>query len=159
MSKGSPSPPGLWTTRQFDPVDPPIAVLIVDDDELLLAALSAACTAYGLRTFTANDGAGAFRMPDAWLLHVVILDIEMNDCDGFAVAEAMRGSTRFATVPIIVHSSLTETEIIERGKAVEIDGFYRKGASLTGLFKMIEHVAPAKTIDVAQVESPRLNRS
>jgi hypothetical protein len=35
-----PSPPGLWATRQFDPVDPPIAVLIVDDDEALSAALS-----------------------------------------------------------------------------------------------------------------------
>ncbi|WP_250475085.1 response regulator [Caballeronia sp. GAFFF1] len=145
MMKDSSFPPGLWTTRQFGPVDPPIAVLIVDDDEMLLAALSEACTAYGLRTFTANDGAAAFRMPEAWLLHVVILDIEMDDCDGFAVAEAMRGSTRFATVPIIVHTSLTETELIERGKALEIDGFYRKGASLAGLFKMIEHVAPSRT--------------
>ncbi|BAO92856.1 response regulator [Caballeronia cordobensis] len=142
---GPPSPPGLWATRQFGAVDPPIAVLIVDDDAPLSAALSAAFVAYGFRALIADDGAAAFRTPPAWLLHVVILDIEMEGCDGFAVAEAMRGSTRFATVPIIAHTSLAETEVIERGKAVEIDGFYRKGASLAGLFQMIEHVAPSRT--------------
>lgn len=139
------SPPGLWATRQFAVVDPPIAVLIVDDDEALSIALSAAFAAYGFRAFAADDGPAAFRTPQAWSPHVVVLDIEMADCDGFCVAEAMRGSNRFATVPIIAHTSLAETEIIERGKAVEIDAFYRKGASLPGLLRMIEHLAPART--------------
>jgi DNA-binding response OmpR family regulator len=142
--EGPTSPPGLWATRSFAAVDSPIAVLIVDDDDALLVALSAALAAYGFLALTAVDGAAAFRTPQAWLLHVVVLDIEMGDCDGFSVAEAMRGSTRFATVPIIAHTSLAETDVIERGKAVEIDAYCRKGASLKGLLKMIKHLAPAR---------------
>ena len=67
----------------------------------------------------------------------------MPNCDGFTVAEAMRGSTRFAVVPIIAYTSLAEVEVIERGKSVEIDAFYRKGNTLPGLFQMIERVAPS----------------
>jgi CheY-like chemotaxis protein len=66
------------------------------------------------------------------------------DCDGFTVAEAMRGTTRFSSVPIVAHTSLPEDEVIDKGKAVETDAFYRKGAPLHGLFRMIEHLAPSR---------------
>lgn len=134
--------PGLWATRQFKTVHPPVAVLIVDDEQLSAEALAAALIAYGFRIRIANGGLAALRTPQAWTPHVVVLDIEMPNCDGFMVAEAMRGSTRFAVVPIIAYTSLAEAEVIERGKSVEIDAFYQKGHALPGLFQMIEHVAP-----------------
>ncbi len=58
----------------------------------------------------------------------------------------MRGSTRFARVPIVAHSSLAEAEIMERGLEVEIDAFYRKGESLHGLLQMIEYLAPVRSL-------------
>ncbi len=134
---------GLWTTRQFDPVHPPVAVLIVDDEKAVADALAAALTAYGFRIYVADSGVAALRTPRAWAPHVVVLDIEMPTCDGFTVAEAMRGSDRFAVVPIIAHTSLAEAEVIERGKSADIDAFYRKGDALPGLFKLIEHLAPS----------------
>lgn len=136
--------PGLWATRDFDAVTPPVAVLVVDDDDAMADALAAALMAGGYRALVAAGGCAAFAIPESWVPHVVVLDIEMPDCDGFSVAKAMRGSTRFATVPIVAHSSLAEAEVVERGIEVEIDAFYRKGQPLHGLFQMIEYLAPVR---------------
>jgi CheY-like chemotaxis protein len=136
--------PGLWASRSFDAVDPPVAVLVIDDDEALGTALAAALYAYGCRAYLVEGGMAAFQISQAWTPHVIVLDIEMSDCDGFTVAEAMRGTTRFSSVPIVAHTSLPEDEVIDKGKAVETDAFYRKGAPLHGLFRMIEHLAPSR---------------
>ena len=61
----------------------------------------------------------------------------------FAVASAMRGSGRFANVPIIAYTSLDEAEVIERGREAQIDAFCRKGDSIRSLLALIEHVAPS----------------
>ena len=135
---------GLWTPRDFNSVTRPVALLIIDDDEALTAALGAAFTAHGYRALAVHGGAAAFQVPQAWTPHVVILDIEMPICDGFCVAAALRGSTRFASVPILAHSSLVEGEVKERGIAAGIDAFYRKGEPLHGLFEMIDHLAPVR---------------
>ncbi|WP_160147488.1 response regulator [Caballeronia pedi] len=137
---------------------PPVAVLIVDDDAAMAAALAAALMAYGYTAVAVGGGLAAFEAPQAMTPHVVILDIEMPECDGFTVAKAMRGSTRFATVPIIAHTSLPEEDVIARGKAVEIDAFYRKGEPLHGLFRMIEHLAPAQNRIASPPDSDCSNR-
>ncbi|KXV10676.1 hypothetical protein CR51_08635 [Caballeronia megalochromosomata] len=130
MPYSATSMPGLWSTRDFETVMPPVAVLVVDDDAALADALAAAFMAYGCCALVAAGGLAALAIPESWVPHVVILDIEMPVCDGFSVAKAMRGSTRFATVPIIAHSSLAEAEVVDRGIEVKIDAFYRKVVGL-----------------------------
>jgi CheY-like chemotaxis protein len=66
----------------------------------------------------------------------------MPVCDGFAVAEAMRGTNRFSAVPIIAYTSLNEADVIARGKEVQIDAFCQKGTSLRALVELIAHMTP-----------------
>ena len=134
--------PGLWTDRLFDRVLPPVIVLIIDDDMAGAQALAAVLIIEGFRTTIVESGPAAFRMPLATTPHVVILDMEMPACDGFAVASAMRESSRFANTPIIAHTSLAEAEVEERGRQAQIDAFCRKGISIRPLLDLIEHVAP-----------------
>ena len=134
--------PGLWTDRLFDRVLPPVVVLIVDDDMAGAQALAAVLVVEGFRATVVESGPAAFRTPLATTPHVVILDIEMPACDGFAVASAMRGSSRFANTPIIAYTSLAEADVEERGKQAQIDAFCRKGISIQPLLDLIEHVAP-----------------
>ena len=55
----------------------------------------------------------------------------------------MRGSRRFAVVPIIAFTSLDESEVFRRGKEVQIDADCRKGNPLIHtLLTFIEHLAP-----------------
>ncbi|MDR5763079.1 MULTISPECIES: response regulator [unclassified Caballeronia] len=118
-------------------------MLIVDDDSTGAEALAAVLVTEGFRAIVVDGGGVAFRMEPAWTPHVVILDIEMPHNDGFAVALAMRGSGRFATIPIIAYTSLDEAAVITRGKEAQIDAFCRKGYSLLALLALIEHVAPS----------------
>jgi CheY-like chemotaxis protein len=134
---------GLWTDRPFDRVLPPVVVLIIDDDMAGAQALAAVLVIEGFRTTIVDSGLAAFRVPLATTPHVVvILDIEMPTYDGFAVASAMRGSSRLTHTPIIAYTSLAEADVEERGKQARIDAFCRKGVSIQPLLDLIEHVAP-----------------
>ncbi|MFM0327936.1 response regulator [Caballeronia glebae] len=117
-------------------------MLIIDDDGDSAQALAAALDMEGFRTVVARNGFTAFKTAPAWTPHVVILDIEMPDCDRFAMASAMRGSSRFQNTPIIAFTSLAEADVIERGKDAQIDAFCRKGSSIRPLLKLIEYLAP-----------------
>jgi CheY-like chemotaxis protein len=145
MKHGSVPSTGLWTTRSFEHVTTPISLLIVDDDSAGAEALSAALAIKGFRTAVANEGCAAFRLPAGLTPHVVILDLEMPVCDGFAVAEAMRRSGQFSCVPIIAHTSLEEADVIERGMAVQIDAFCRKGMPIDALLRLIAHMTSASS--------------
>ncbi|SAK75342.1 response regulator receiver protein [Caballeronia temeraria] len=136
------SMPGLWIDRSFASVSPPVVVLIVDDDPAGAQALAAVLVIEGYRATVVAGGEAAFETPAAWTPHVVILDIEMPGCDGYAVASAMRGSSRFANTPIIAYTSLPEADVVDRGKQAQIDAFCRKGTSIRPLLDLIEHVAP-----------------
>ncbi|WP_053573032.1 response regulator [Caballeronia cordobensis] len=134
--------PGLWTDRLFDRVLPPVVVLIIEDDTTGAQALAAVLVIDGFRTTIVESGLTALGMPLATTPHVVILDIEMPTCDGFAVASAMRGSSRFMHTPIIAYTSLAEADVEERGKQAQIDAFCRKGVPIQSLLDLIGHVAP-----------------
>lgn len=55
----------------------------------------------------------------------------MPDCAGFTVAESMRGTTRFANIRIVAHTSLAEAEVIDHGKAVEMTRFTARARPYT----------------------------
>lgn len=146
MQPGSPLPHGLWNVRTFASVTPPVAVLIVDDDWPGAEALAAVLALEGFRTDVVDGGRLALRAPPVPAPHIVILDLEMPICDGFTVAAAMRRITEYSVVPIIAYSSLDEAEVIERGKEAQIDGFCRKGDALNCLFKLIDYMAPRRSV-------------
>ncbi|WP_250502551.1 response regulator [Caballeronia sp. AZ7_KS35] len=116
--------------------------MIVDDDRAGADALAAVLAIEGFRATVVEGGRQALRTPPTFKPHIVVLDIEMPLCDGFAVATAMRESACFAAVPIIGYSSLDEAEVVERGKQAQIDAFCRKGNTLHCLFELIEFMAP-----------------
>ncbi|GHS86220.1 DNA-binding response regulator [Actinomycetota bacterium] len=77
-------------------------ILVVDDDPVLLRALSINLRARHLDVETAADGAGALRVAARTLPDLVILDLGLPDMDGVEVVAGLRGWT---TVPVIVLSA------------------------------------------------------
>jgi CheY-like chemotaxis protein len=132
----------LWTSRSFAAVRPPLAALIVDDDDALTAALEDVLRSEGLEPRIVHGGADALRVTQFWTPHVVVLDIQMPEFDGFRVAQALRTSPRLSLVPIIAHTSLAEREVVARGKACGMDAYCRKGDSPRVLLRLIRQVAP-----------------
>src|SRR6201999_4356234 len=67
-----------------------LTVLLVDDCEDALKALSAVLELEGHSVSTANSGAAAIRELEALTPDVAIVDIVLADMDGFDVARAIR---------------------------------------------------------------------
>jgi two-component system sensor histidine kinase/response regulator len=82
-------------------VPSPVKCLLVDDLEENLLALSALLRGDGVELLQAKSASEALELLLANDVALAILDVQMPDIDGFALAEIMRGSERTRNVPII----------------------------------------------------------
>lgn len=79
----------------------PVNVLIVDDVPQNLVAMEALLRRDGLRILCASSGYEALELLLEHDVALALLDVQMPEMDGFALAELMRGSARSRDVPII----------------------------------------------------------
>ncbi|TAM32070.1 MAG: hybrid sensor histidine kinase/response regulator [Rhodanobacter sp.] len=79
----------------------PVNILIVDDIAQNLIAMEALLRAEGRHVLLASSGAEALEMLLTHDVALALLDVQMPEMDGFALAELMRGSQKTRDVPII----------------------------------------------------------
>lgn len=127
----------LWTTRQVCVAPAQIRVLVVDDNPIAAEALAAALDAEGFTTRYALGGVEAINISSKWMPHVVILDINMPEYDGFQTASIMRRLATTRDAKIIAFTALGESDVLPRGPAVGFDGYCQKGNSLAMLTDLI----------------------
>jgi signal transduction histidine kinase len=109
---------------------PVVKFLLVDDREDNLTALEALLRRDGLELLKARSGDEALELLLEHDVALALLDVQMPDMDGFALAELMRGSERSRHVPIIfVTAGVQEQHRVFQG--------YDAGA-VDFLFKPIE---------------------
>lgn len=86
----------------------PVTVLVVDDMPQNLLAMQGLLAAHHVRIATAGSGAEALEL----LLHedvaLALVDVQMPEMDGFALAELMRGAERTRSIPIIFATAASE---------------------------------------------------
>jgi DNA-binding response OmpR family regulator len=83
-------------------------VLIVDDDHSILEFESAELTAAGCDVECLDDAVGVFEQLERQDPDLLLLDVDMPSANGLELAKAVRASTRWSRLPIIiqtVHSS------------------------------------------------------
>lgn len=92
------------------------AVLVVDDDPLLLKVLKITLQANGYSVSTATDGRSALLAATQQPLRLVVLDLGLPDIDGTTVIKELRTWSR---VPILVlsarHTSDDKVEALDAG--------------------------------------------
>ncbi|OGQ18464.1 MAG: hypothetical protein A2138_04555 [Deltaproteobacteria bacterium RBG_16_71_12] len=123
-------------------------VLIVDDVEGNLIALEAILRRDDLDIVTASSGAAALEVLLEREVALAIIDVQMPDMDGFALAELMRGVEKTRYVPIIfVTAGARDQSRVFRG--------YDAGA-VDFLFKPVEpHVLRSKVEVFATLDRQR----
>jgi len=122
-------------------------VLIVEDDNRVMAALRALLNQHGFEVFCAVTGAQALELvaenPD-----VILLDLGLPDQDGFKVCAQIR---RVSTVPIIVVTARADFPSRVHGLNLGADDYLVKPYNLAELVARIHAV----TRRAAGVPSPR----
>lgn len=123
-------------------------VLIVDDVAANLVALEAMLRRDDIEIITAPSGAAALEVLLARDVALAIVDVQMPEMDGFALAELMRGVERTRFVPIIfVTAGARDQSRVFKGYDVGAVDF---------LFKPIEpHVLRSKVEVFATLERQR----
>ena len=70
----------------------------------------------------------------------LLTDIEMPEMDGFSLTKHVRQDPRFAGLPILMHSSLSGSCNMEKGKSVGVTDFVTKFDPKVLRQKLIQHV-------------------
>lgn len=85
-------------------------VLVVDDIETNRDMLSRRLNRQGCTVASAENGLEALRVLEAQAIDLVLLDIMMPEMDGYQVLEKMKSDDRYRHIPVIMITSLQETE-------------------------------------------------
>ncbi|WP_051670841.1 response regulator [Bryobacter aggregatus] len=105
-------------------LDTPRVVLIVEDDELTRVSIERAVVSAGWKAFTAANGIEGLQFLDSNAPpSVILLDLLMEEMDGFTFLEQLRERDPLRKIPVIVVSSKDVTEEDRRrmnGRVVEL---------------------------------------
>lgn len=134
------------------PVAQPKRILVVDDNEVILKAVSLKLKAAGYVALTAVDGAATVRIvtqekPDLVLLDILFppdaMEVGMH-WDGFAILRWIRNMSEDKDVPVVIISATDPAKYKERCLAAGAAGFLHKPLNMDELIATV-HAALGKT--------------
>jgi DNA-binding response OmpR family regulator len=117
-------------------------VLVVDDEPTMRFCLERLLRAEGFHVVTAcgrNEALAriADRPPD-----VVLLDVVLDDGEGYGLCGALRERAGRADLPVLMMSARTRPDERQRGEAVGADGYLRKPFDLATLKRALDGLLP-----------------
>ena len=123
---------------------PPLEVLVIDDDEVLLETACDTLTALGTNPETAKSGETALtkllaKKETGKPYNIIILDWKMPGIDGVELTKKIR-EIAGNDISILLVSAYDWTQIEEDAKHAGIDGFISKPLFRSSLFKKISEV-------------------
>ncbi|WP_080415615.1 ATP-binding protein [Burkholderia ubonensis] len=133
-------------------------ILVIDDHEAVQYSICQQCEEIGCRTVTAQDGMAALQQLARTRFDMVLLDCNLPDIDGYALARMIRlneATGQTGRVPIIAISALSGDEHKVRCFDSGMDGVLGKPLRLAALRQMLAMWCPAYQ-DVAPDEPAAL---
>ena len=90
-------------------------MLFVEDDPAVAQMYKLKLELDGYQVEVAPDGEVALHMARSEPPDIILLDIRLPKLDGFEVLEALRADPTTRAVPVVILSSHSEQELVERG--------------------------------------------
>ena len=112
-------------------------VLIVDDESQSRELLGRHFRGSGWEVMTAIDGRDALRQIKGIRPHIIVLDMNMPEMDGFEVARALKNSPEFQAIPILAATGLSDRGVRERCLAAGCDDYVAKPFTVEQLQKRL----------------------
>ena len=125
-------------------------ILVVDDEEKILEAVSSFLEAKGWRVITATTGLEALDKFDKNTIEFVVLDLMLPDFSGEEVCKSLRTRSR---VPIIMLTAKSSEDDMLEGLQMGADDYITKPFSLKELLTRIEVVMRRSSADVEALAS------
>jgi two-component system chemotaxis sensor kinase CheA len=110
------------------PAPPRKRILVADDSVTTRTLEKTILESAGYEVLVAADGQAAWQLLQERGADLLVSDVEMPRMDGFALAEAVRGSRRFRELPVVLVTALESDQDRARGIAVGADAYLAKSA-------------------------------
>jgi two-component system OmpR family response regulator len=114
-------------------------ILIIDDDERVVAGLSQRLRQHGFAVTSAGTGAQGCVTAHRDHPDLIILDLRLPDTDGFSVCQALSDAADTCGTPVILLSGMARPDIIRRSRTVGCQYFVRKPYDPSTLLTLIRH--------------------
>jgi cellulose synthase/poly-beta-1,6-N-acetylglucosamine synthase-like glycosyltransferase/DNA-binding response OmpR family regulator len=109
------------------------SILVVDDDEMILALVSEGLVRAGFDVTTADSGLEALRQLAEAVPDLVVSDVNMPDMNGFELVAALRGSAALRHVPLVFLTTRSDTGDVLEGLRLGSDDYLTKPFDLAVL--------------------------
>jgi diguanylate cyclase (GGDEF)-like protein len=129
-------------------------ILIVDDNPDNLRVLSASLTERGYQARCVKNGTMALITAQKSPPHLILLDINMPDMNGYEVCQKLKGDDRTRDIPVIFLSALDD--VLDKVKAFQLGGvdYITKPFQIEEIIVRLQHQIALKA---AQAEIEQLN--
>jgi DNA-binding response OmpR family regulator len=122
-------------------------ILVVDDSPTVSSMVEGILFRHGYTVRVAGDGLVALSALRVFKPDLVLLDIRMPHIDGFQLCQVIRRFARYATLPIVMLSALSDQADIQQATLAGADDYLVKPVDEDKLVKTIErHLAKADPI-------------
>lgn len=119
------------------------SVLIIDNDESLVAFLAFFFEDRGFTVYTATDGGQGLRLAAEHRPSVIISDMMMGETHGFEVLQRIRSDPALARTAIIIMSAKSYRSDIERARQLGATDYVVKPFKTEELFELVERYLAA----------------
>ena len=116
------------------------AILVVDDDELMCELLGVHLRDAGYTASACLDGAEEIHSVLAQKPDLVLLDLNMPYIDGFELLKAFKGDVLTSAIPVIVLTSRTDMNSLERVMAMGAADYLTKPIRVEQLIESVARV-------------------
>ncbi|MFC1496319.1 response regulator transcription factor [Candidatus Margulisiibacteriota bacterium] len=117
------------------------SILIVDDEEDIVRALSIRLASMGYQLFTAADGLTGLEIARAEKPDLILLDVMLPKLDGFKVCRMLKYDEKFKRIPIIMLTAkVTDVDQV-MGRDVGANEYLTKPFDPDRLVELVEKYA------------------
>ncbi|MDD5241191.1 MAG: chemotaxis protein [Sulfuricella sp.] len=114
-------------------------IFFADDSAVARNQIKRTLDVMNVRYVSANNGAQAWQelqriaaqavaahVPVSDMIQLVLTDVEMPEMDGYVLTKNIKSDSRFAGIPVIMHSSLSSEANQQLGRSVGVDEYVPK---------------------------------
>ncbi len=113
-------------------------VLIIDDDESLCGILDDFLSDHGYRVILAHRGLTGFKKAKEEQPHLIVLDLDMPDMNGYEVCKKIRKVSYLQNTPIVMLTARSGEKAEVQGFEAGVDDYISKPFKAKGLLVRIE---------------------
>jgi two-component system cell cycle response regulator len=121
-------------------------ILIIDDVPANTRLLGARLGAEYYEVKAAHDGAGAIAEALVWQPDLILLDVMMPGMDGYETCRRLKADSRTLHIPVVMVTTLDQTEERVRGLEVGADDFLTKPVDFVTLLARVKSLVRLKRL-------------